>query len=338
VTPRQAATLKDVAAKAGVHPATASRALHPETRHLVAGNAAGRIRQAARELGYVPNPAAATLRTGRTGLVAVLSALPLSDPRAACALAGAETALRDAGYLTLAAACPRPGPAAARAAARRADGVIIACAGLRAPLRDTGAPVTATGDSHLLVPSAAPDLPAAAALAAGHLASLGHRLAACASAPGAPLPAALLSSAASAAGLTVPPLLRAAARADTAPEGRRCCRDLLATGLPFTAVLAGGDALAAGFLEELAAAGLPCPGAVSVTGAGDLSLAASLPVPLTTVALPWHDAGAAAAGLLLARLRDPGAPPRALRLAPALHPRGSTAPPGPGALPRTGQA
>jgi LacI family transcriptional regulator len=36
-------TLKDVAAQAGVHPATASRALNPETRLLVSEETARRV-------------------------------------------------------------------------------------------------------------------------------------------------------------------------------------------------------------------------------------------------------------------------------------------------------
>ena len=48
-------TLKDVAARARVHPATASRALNPETRLLVREDTAQRVLEAAAELGYRPN-------------------------------------------------------------------------------------------------------------------------------------------------------------------------------------------------------------------------------------------------------------------------------------------
>ena len=43
----QAVTLRDVAARAGVHPATASRALNPETRLLVKEDTARRVLEAA---------------------------------------------------------------------------------------------------------------------------------------------------------------------------------------------------------------------------------------------------------------------------------------------------
>jgi LacI family transcriptional regulator len=44
-------TLQDVADTAGVHRATASRALNPATRHLVNAETAHRVEQAARTLG-----------------------------------------------------------------------------------------------------------------------------------------------------------------------------------------------------------------------------------------------------------------------------------------------
>src|SRR5262245_30064689 len=65
-------TLRDVAARAGVHPATASRALNPETRLLVREETARRVLDAAESLGYHPNPVARSLRTRRSHTVGVL--------------------------------------------------------------------------------------------------------------------------------------------------------------------------------------------------------------------------------------------------------------------------
>ncbi len=61
-----AVTLKDVAAAAGVHVSTASRALNPETRSVVNVDTAGRVLVVAERLGYRPNPLARGLRTNRT--------------------------------------------------------------------------------------------------------------------------------------------------------------------------------------------------------------------------------------------------------------------------------
>jgi LacI family transcriptional regulator len=63
---------------------------------------------------------------------------------------------------------------------------------------------------------------------------------------------------------------------------------------------------------------------VSVTGVGDLPLSAFLPVPLTTVSLPWYEVGAKAARLLLSRLYNPGEPETEILVAPVLIPRSST--------------
>src|ERR1700748_3409326 len=59
------ATLRDVAAAARVHPATASRALNPDTRMLVSEETARRVSEAAAVLGYRPNPVARSLRARR---------------------------------------------------------------------------------------------------------------------------------------------------------------------------------------------------------------------------------------------------------------------------------
>ena len=68
------ARLSDVAELAGVHVATASRALRSDTSHKVALDALERVRDAARELGYVPNWTASGLRSRRTRLIGVLAA------------------------------------------------------------------------------------------------------------------------------------------------------------------------------------------------------------------------------------------------------------------------
>ena len=59
-------TLRDVARRSGVHPATASRALNPATRMLVSEETAGRVLSAAAALGYRPNAVARSLRTRRS--------------------------------------------------------------------------------------------------------------------------------------------------------------------------------------------------------------------------------------------------------------------------------
>jgi LacI family transcriptional regulator len=332
VTPQPPATLRDVADLAGVHPATASRALRDGTRHLVGDAAASRVLQAARDLGYVPNHAAASLRTQRTRTIGFLAA-SLDSPLTAPLAHGAAEELGRAGYMMLAAT----GPGAAAEAslrgmtARRADGLIIAspvpCPRLQALAARAGIPAVAAGHSPAGISSAAADLAAGARLAASHLAALGHRHAACLASPDSPPSAGLLAGAARGAGLAVEQRHALTARGNTAADGQGACGQLLASGELVTAVIAGSVLLAAGCLAALAAARCPCPQAVSVTGLGDLPLADCLAPALTAVSLPQDRAGAAAARLLLETLRRPGATPRAVLLRPALVPRRSTAPP-----------
>src|SRR5258708_19112208 len=98
--PDQPVTLKDVASRAGVPPATASRALSPVTMLLVSEETAKRVRDAAEELGYRPNPVARSLRTRRSHTVGVL--IPdLNNPIFPPIVRGLEDKLAAAGYVAL---------------------------------------------------------------------------------------------------------------------------------------------------------------------------------------------------------------------------------------------
>src|SRR3954454_3806115 len=97
---RQAVTLRDVAARAGVHPATASRALNEDTRDLVNGETAERVLAAARELGYRPNPIARGLKTNRSYTIGVV--VPdLRNPIFPPIARGIEDRLDPSGYTSL---------------------------------------------------------------------------------------------------------------------------------------------------------------------------------------------------------------------------------------------
>jgi LacI family transcriptional regulator len=64
--------LRDVAQLAGVHTATASRALNPATRGLVREDTAARVLDAAARLGYTANPIARSLKTNRSNSIGVV--------------------------------------------------------------------------------------------------------------------------------------------------------------------------------------------------------------------------------------------------------------------------
>ena len=56
--------IKDVAARAKVHPSTVSRVMNPETRSMVSERVADRVAQIASEMGYARSPLASGLLTG----------------------------------------------------------------------------------------------------------------------------------------------------------------------------------------------------------------------------------------------------------------------------------
>src|SRR6185369_9791509 len=133
--PDRPATLRDVAAAARVHPATASRALNPETRILVSEDTARRVTEVAARLGYRPNP------------VGVL--IPdLNNPLFPPIVRGLEDKLAAAGYVALLgntdADASRERTLFEQMRARHVDGFVLA---------------TATLHDQLLADAAAADVP-----------------------------------------------------------------------------------------------------------------------------------------------------------------------------------
>jgi LacI family transcriptional regulator len=342
--PDPVVTLRDVARRAGVHPATASRALNPETRLLVSDETAERISAAAALLGYRPNAVARSLRTRRSLAIGVL--IPdLNNPLFPPMVRGLEDRLAADGYVALIGNTDgrpdRERQVFEQMRARHVDGFAVATAQRRSPLLARAA---AEGLNVVLMnrvaddsgfPSVSADNERGARLAVGHLVQAGHRRIAHL---GGPLALSTgqsryqgFQAAMAEAGLAVDPRLVVFAAAFSIAEGHRLGRRLLAARPGCTAVAAANDMLAVGCCEALEEAGLSCPGDVSVTGFNDMPFVDRLRPPLTTVAFPHYQLGTQAAGLLLARLAGsrPARPAPAVRLAPRLVVRGSVAAPGP---------
>src|ERR671917_1277112 len=178
-------TLKRVAEAAGVHVSTVSRAVNPDTRHLVAETVAARVLAEAARLGFRPDAAAAALRTGRSRLVGAL--VPgIANPVFAPILAGAESVLAARSYALLV-ADPGDDPARALAladgmASRRVDGLLLATAGgrddpvvSRCLARGTPVVLINRAEAEPRAPSVVSDDREGMRLAVGHLAGLGHR-------------------------------------------------------------------------------------------------------------------------------------------------------------------
>lgn len=91
-------------------------------------------------------------------------------------------------------------------------------------------------------------------------------------------------------------------RAYTVPDGRAAARALLGRRDRPTAIVCGNDILAFGALAEAHAMGIGVPGSLSVTGFDDLDFASHVIPPLTTMHVPAAEMGRLAAEHLLARL------------------------------------
>jgi LacI family transcriptional regulator len=337
-------TLKQVAEAAGVHPGTASRALadDPDTRGLVKEDTARRVLEAARELGYLRNAGAASLRTHRTCTIGVLVA-DLADPLDAALARGAEDYLTAAEYMAMIRSTGGDGAQALAAVsqmrAHHADGLILAAGcgnavlagGAKANRWPPGAVWAGSLPPTSELDAVSADHAAGIRMIMDHLAMAGHRNVGCVTGPGAAVSEQDLAAAAAAAGLAAPACLTGKALSPV--EGRRCARSILTAGTACTAIVTTSDLLAAGCCRAIAEAGLACPQDVSVTGFGDLPLAGWLQPPLTTVRLPQYRVGTAAAKLLLGRITKPPRPARTMLMEPKLVTRTSSGPPPTGRRP-----
>jgi LacI family transcriptional regulator len=342
--PEAPVTLKDVALRAGVHPATASRALNPETRILVSEDTARRVLDAAEALGYSPNPVARSLRTRRSHTIGVL--IPdLNNPLFPPIVRGLEDRLAAAGYVALIGNTDsddqRERIIFDQMRARHVDGLVLATARLRHPLlaEASRAEIPVVLINRLAqdysFPSVTVDNERGVRMAISHLAGLGHRRIAHIAGPQ-EMSTGLsryrgFVTAMESSGLPVDPGLVVFAKAFTVEEGLRCTRLLLdqCAARPnqpgCTAIFAANDMLAVGCYSALDEAGLNCPEEMSVVGFNDMPFIDRLRPPLTTIRFPHYQVGTEAAQLLLERIAEHTAPVKILYLAPELIIRGSTA-------------
>lgn len=335
------ATIADVAAAAGVHASTVSRALNPATRGMVTEAVAARVAKVAQQLGWQPSQLAAGLRTRRSRTIGIL--VPdLVNPVFPPIVRAAESRLAEAGYATLIANTDmdpaREALLIERMAAQMVDGLMLAsaakgsgaielCRRWRIPAVLINRRLPGAGLSAVVN-----DDRRGMAMAVRHLLALGHRrIAHLGGPPG--VSTAIdrrtgFRAALRTAGLP-PEAPFVAAQAYTEEAGRHAMRRLL-EGPPFTAVAVANDMLCLGVYDVLAEAGLEVPGDVSVTGFNDMPFVDRIAPPLTTVRIQHAEMGRRGAEQLLAEMAEPEARRREVLLEPALVIRASTTAPRPG--------
>jgi LacI family transcriptional regulator len=333
------ATLRDVAAAAGVHPATASRALNPGTRLLVSEETAGRVTEAADRLGYRPNPVARSLRTRRSHTIGVL--IPdLNNPLFPPIVRGLEDRLAEHGYVALIgntdADLAKEGLVFDQMRARHVDGFVLATAIAGSPIlaeaAEADVPVVLmnrTARDHPFS-SVSVDNEQGVRAAVTHLVSLGHtRIGHIAGPQDASTGAARLRgfhAGMAAHRLAVTDAQIVYASAYSLDEGARCGTELLGADSHLTAIVAANDMLAVGCYGAFDELDLRCPEDVSIIGFNDMPFVDRLRPPLSSVRFPHYQLGTEAATLLIERIEAKDSPVKILFLAPELVARGSTAP------------
>jgi LacI family transcriptional regulator len=337
---RRKVNIKDVAAKANVHPSTVSRVLNPGTRSMVSSAVADRVSRIADEMGYRRSPLAAGLRTGRTHTVGVL--IPdLTNPMFPPIIRGIERSLAEQGYIAILADSDNnqknERAIVESLKSRHVDGLILATAHRRDPVVsacvEENIPlvlVNRTIDAHS-VTAVINDDEYGIGLAVSHLVGLGHRSIAYIGGPqdtttGHDRYRAFRKLMRGGQFSSHADLIQNC-KAFTEAAGRQGFMSILNKGRQFTAVVAANDLLALGCFDALAESGLQCPGDVSVSGFNDMPFMDRVQPPLTSLHIPHNEIGNQAAKLLLEKIHNPDAPVRTVNLLPELMVRASTASP-----------
>ena len=310
----------DVARAAGVSTATVSRALRGLPN--VTDATRTRVLRAAEELGYVPSPSAASLATGRTRTIGLISPW-VSHWFFAHVIEGAERALRaeDFDALLYTFEVERGSrrlaldPSVLR---RRVDGVLVVGLPLEPPeiatLDALGYPLVFVGPGAPGHATVGLDDVDTARRAVAHLAELGHRVVAHLS--GEPDDVLAWSPAVrraegwrlevAARGLDGSPELEVHGHFDVA-GGRASMHRLLDARPDVTGVFAASDEMAMGAILAVRDRGLRVPEDVSVIGVDGHEMSEHL--GLTTLAQDAHEQGVTAATMLLELLTGAPVPP-----------------------------
>jgi DNA-binding LacI/PurR family transcriptional regulator len=333
-------TLQDVARRAGVSKATASRVLNrsvqvdPETRR--------RVLDAMADLDYTPSSAARRLSLGRTLTISVVTSF-LTRPQAAERLRGVDAVLGDSEFdlviYNVETVDRRDQYLRGLAHAQRTDGLLVISLPPREEdvrrLSSAAIPVVVI-DAHAPAVEGLPhvigDDMAGGEAATRYLLELGHRRIAFVG-DEFDNPFGFTSSrhryigferAIQDAGAELRPDC-VSLGAHSRYEARELATRLLSADEPPSAIFAASDTQALGILTAARESGLRVPEDLSVVGYDDIEIADY--VGLTTVRQQLVESGRLGAELLLGEVRERSATPPSIVLPPEVVVRGTTASP-----------
>jgi LacI family transcriptional regulator len=302
-------TIRELAKASGFSPTTISLVMNnsPAGQHIPAKTKQS-IRNWARKLGYYPNQFARSLRSSRSGSIAVM--VPdVSDPYCAQVLLGVDEALYRSSYLPLLVDIQNSRARFRKYIGtlfeRRIEGVIAVANSLQLQTEmldifaNNRIPVVAIGreSSDARINSVSVDNKAGARLAITHLFKLGHRRIAFIRGPKAVIDSAhrwlgIVEFAKEASLSLVSALITQLKDSASSSEGGfEAMMRLLRARTPFSAVMAFDDMTAFGAIQALTQAGLKVPEQCSVVGFDDIAAAAHFNPPLTTIGQSMEELG-----------------------------------------------
>lgn len=315
-----AVTLQDVAQRAGVSQATASRVLNGSSR-IPGENVADRVRTAARELGYVPNAQAQALARASTGLLGLV-VHDIADPYFSSIVRGAQAAARVARKQVLLASTDRDfdieRESVSTFISHRADAIVLAGSRQSGHLdreleaefgryRANGGRLVVIGQPLAFGGAVEPENHFASAELADALVAAGHRQFAVIGGPGSIRTAVDRRNgfveALGRQGLTTV----VEVSGDFTRDGGHSAARRLAAALqiepgaaaPPVCVFAVTDVMAIGAIAAWRELGLQVPRDVCIAGFDDIPTLRDHTPSLTTVALPLEEIGARAVELAL---------------------------------------
>ncbi len=315
-TQSNAATVKDVAAQAGVSIATVSRVL--SGKGGVRRELAERVRKAVQELDYHPNLSARRLRKRESKIIGVL--VPdIQIPFFASIVVGIDKILQEAGYLLLL------GNTNDTLAGEQThisiflgedvSGIIFAATNAQDTsnyqrLLDLGIPLVAIDRSpgSLDVDTIQVDNAPAASQATLHLIQEGHQRIALISGPST-ISTAIerqlgYEQALRTAGLSLDPRWIQPGHY-THEGGYRAMQAIMESADRPTAVVITNQVMALGALQFVHERGYEIPCDIAIISFDDMAWASALRPPLTVISQPEMEMGTLAAQLIVARIREP---------------------------------
>ncbi len=329
-------TLKQLAARAKVHPSTVSRVVNQDPSLRIAASTRARIEALLRQTEYRPNGVARGLKLRQTLVLAVV--IPdITNPLFGALFRGIEDGAAPRGYQVL--LCNTDGsPDRERAhilalAARRVDGVILASTVIKDPavrwLRQQHTPYVLVNrfSEEGKDPFVGSDDEAGARLATQHLIERGHvrigHLAGHPTVSTGVLRRRGYEAAMRDAGLPADPELIVES-GFTEEGGAQASERLLSLAHPPTAVFGVTDTVAVGALGYARKVGLRVPEDLAIAGYNDIPLASRVIPGLTTVHVPIHEIGSATTRMLLEQIDGGKVASKRVIFTPELVVRGST--------------